>query len=405
MVDELAPRSSPADTASRWRLSESFRFAFLVWLCMRLVLSLWGAFRLLTISPAVFANVQIHYPSAELPGRDFYGYLIGVWNVYDAPLYTALANHGYGPDMGPATVFYPGYPLLIRAASFLLFGQTLLAALVVANVAAIIFFWYFYRLTEAEYGAAVARRAVIFSAIFPSCFFLFLPYTEAPLLAFTVMTFYYGRERRWLAAGLLAAGAALVKQQGLLLLVPLAYMMWQQHANQRATLQSRRWVDWLWLLPAPAAVAVYIAYRYLLARTWGGAPDLTLGNQFSFPGVPLLSAIAALRLDNAQVAGDVIDVAFALGLILLGAGALAKVRVQPYFLYSLVLLLFSLALGYGSIVRPEPNTPRRLIVIFPIFIFMALVTSRRRAFIWVASICAVGFLVLSGLFVQWVFVS
>jgi hypothetical protein len=328
-----------------------------------------------------------------------------VWNIYDAPLYVALAEHGYGPDIGVETAFYPGFPLLIRAVSFFLLGQTLLAALLVANIAAIIYFWYLYRLTEGDYGAAVARRAVIFSAVFPSCFFLFLPYTEAPLLAFTVAALYYSRAGQWAVAGLLAAGAALVKQQGLLLLAPFAYMMWRQHSDQRATGARRRRAEWLWLLPAPAVVGVYIVYRYLLAQASGGVPDLSSGNQFTLPGAPLLSAIAVLRPDNPQLVGDAIDVIFGLALVFLGVGALMKVRASPYFLYTLVLLLFSLAIGLPGLVRPDPNTPRRLIVIFPIFIFLGLVTMNRRVLVWLAAVFLVGFFVLSALFVQWVFVS
>ncbi len=49
--------------------------------------------------------------------------------------------------------------------------------------------------------------------------------------------------------------------------------------------------------------------------------------------------------------------------------------------------------------------PRRMLIIFPIFIYLALVTENRRVFRYVAYTSAALFLALSGLFVNWVFVS
>ena len=51
------------------------------------------------------------------------------------------------------------------------------------------------------------------------------------------------------------------------------------------------------------------------------------------------------------------------------------------------------------------NSPRRLLIIFPIFILLALVTPSRRAYRVLVYTSSALFLVLSGLFANWIFVS
>ena len=189
---------------------DGLKLAFIVWISVRVVLSLWGYVVTQISPPNTYDNILNHYPDLQLPEGNIQGYTVGLWNVYDTTIYTKIAETGYESDPGFLTAFFPGYPLLIKLASVLVFGNTLLAAILVSNIAALIFFWYLYRLVEADYGHITARRAVILSALFPSSFFLFMGYTEAPLLAFTVSALYYGRQQKWWLAGLLAGIAALI---------------------------------------------------------------------------------------------------------------------------------------------------------------------------------------------------
>jgi Gpi18-like mannosyltransferase len=170
----------------------------------------------------------------------------------------------------------------------LLGGQSLLAALLVTNISALIFFWYLYRLVEADYGEKIAKRAVILSAVFPTSFYLFMGYTEAPLMAFTVAAFYYGRQGKWWLAGILAGCAALIKQPGIFLLIPLAYMYWKQYItykDKRKRFSFFRKLEWAWLLLIPITALGYMAYRYLFLSTpSSGATDLGANESITFPG-------------------------------------------------------------------------------------------------------------------------
>jgi hypothetical protein len=407
-VSPAAVDLSPAisDRATATPSTAGLKFAFLVWLAVRLLLSAWGALRFFLTPPAVYQNVQEHYPNVVLPQHDLAGYLLGIWNIYDTPDYIKIAQEGFASNPTWLTALFPGYPLLIKLTGVLLFDQLLLAALVVANVAAFLFFWYLYRLVVLDYPPEVARRAVIVSAIFPTSFFLFLGYTEAPLLAFTVAALYYARRQCWWAAGLLAVGATLVKQPGVFLMLPLAYLFWQ--AWRTAPGGQGRPSLWaaLWLLPAPLAAAAYSLYRYFYLQTPSqGLTDVGASGVLTIPGLPLLRALAVIRPDNPLIVVNVIDVVFALLLIGLVTGVVVRIRRVPYTLYSLLLAGVSLALTWPDVWRPEVNMPRRLLIIFPIYIYLACVTANPRVFRWVGATFLTGFLILSGLFITWTFIS
>src|SRR5438094_658438 len=89
---DVAIETHETRTAARWA---GLRFSLLVWLIVRIVLSGWGAYRLATAPPELYQAVHARLPQWDLPGHDLAGYTIGVWNLYDTPSYTGIAQHGY----------------------------------------------------------------------------------------------------------------------------------------------------------------------------------------------------------------------------------------------------------------------------------------------------------------------
>jgi hypothetical protein len=331
---------------------------------------------------------------------------LDLWNVYDARHYLTIANSGYGSDPGFLTAFYPGFPLLIKVVGFLTPDHLLLSAIVVTNVSALFFFWYLYRLVDADYGENVARRAVILSAVFPTAFYLFLPYTEAPLLAFTVASLYYGRQQKWWLAGLLAGCAALIKQPGVFLILPLGYMYWRQFVTYKKSLSYLRKLDWAWLLLCPITAAAYNIYRYLnIAVPITKPTDLGAGEVIVFPGQPLVNALLVMRPDNPVLSANILDTSFTLLMITLVILTAIKIRSITYGLYSVVLAVVSLCVTWPYDFRPEVDMPRRALIIFPMFILLAIVTEKPRVFRYVVMASSGLFLVLSALFINWIFVS
>lgn len=393
---------------------DGLKLAFLVWLAVRIIMSVWGALVASQTPRATYDAVHKIYPWLALPNGDLSGYMLGIWNAWDTPHYVTIASQGYGVNPDYLTAFFPGFPIMTKIAGTLLFGNYLLGALIVANICCIIYLWYLYRLVEADYGEAVARRAVILGAIFPTSFYLFLGYTEAPLLAFTLAALYYARQQKWWLAGLLAGCAALTKQPGVFLVFPLVYMYLRQfftdHSiSRKSFIKLLKKPRWAWLLLIPAAALSYYAYRYFfLQANITSANDLGADEIVTLVGVPFVDALRMMRPENPLLLANMMDTGFAVLMIGGVAGAILKIRSVTYSLYAVLIAAISLAITQSAGVspfRPEEDMPRRLLIIFPIFIYMALVTQNKRVFQYVTVVSFVLFLALSGLFLNWFFVS
>lgn len=162
--------------------------------------------------------------------------------AYDGGWFRGVVLDGYARGGKPtnAVAFYPGYPLLSQAlfrpllALGRLFdpglngargaGFWLLAAamLMVANACLVAALWAMWSLYQPRLGTAATLTGVALFLGFPTSFFLSSAYSESPFIAATAFAFLAASQRRWLAAGLAAGIACLIRAPGVLLLLPLA---------------------------------------------------------------------------------------------------------------------------------------------------------------------------------------
>ena len=144
-------------------------------------------------------------------------------------IYLSIADEGYrykGVDL-PSVAFFPLLPLLMRGAR-LITGDTLLAGLLVANLALAAAAILLYRFVENEWGMDVAERSVWYLLIFPASFFGSAIYTESLFLLLSIAAFYFARRTRWWGAGLAGILAALTRLIGVILTPALLVEWWQQ---------------------------------------------------------------------------------------------------------------------------------------------------------------------------------
>ncbi len=185
---------------------------------------------------------------------------LALWNRWDAPHYLDIARAGYVSEGVEARwiVFYPLYPWLVRAASWLS-GDGLTAAFLVSGAASVAAGVLLYRLARADGEAEdVARASVFYMLVFPTAYFLHIGYTESLFLALAMGAFLAARSRRWWAAGVLGGLAALTRVNGLLLLPALAFEAWEQYRVEG----RRARVEWLWVLLAGAGFGVYLLINW-----------------------------------------------------------------------------------------------------------------------------------------------
>lgn len=316
-------------------------------------------------------GAQAYVVSSDQQLESFYDWL-AIWNRWDAPHYIDIARAGYVSEGLAARwiVFFPLYPWLVRACSFVLRDE-LLSAFFVSGVASVVAALLLQRLAKLDETDAVANASVFFMLIFPTSYFLHIGYTESLFLALAVGAFVAARGRRWWVAGLLGALACLTRVNGLLLIPALAFEALDQYRNE-----GRRWrMSWLWIAFAGAGFGVY-----LLINLWthGDAfaflrvQDMFWDKSITWPWVGIREAWSSIwwrEPSEAQMVGwqELFFVALGLGLTI---WSWARLRVS----YSVWMTLNWLLWISTKVVL---SVPRYTLVMFPAYILLARATESR----------------------------
>ena len=143
--------------------------------------------------------------------------------IWDGGWYAEIAESGYGGRRERAA-FWPLYPLLLRGASWVSGARVEVAGVILSNLALLIALVALGRLVRADYSTNVADRSVWLVAMLPNGFVFSAVYTESLFLALSVTALLAARSGRWGIAAALAALAAVTRNTGLLILIPLTAM-------------------------------------------------------------------------------------------------------------------------------------------------------------------------------------
>jgi hypothetical protein len=184
---------------------------------------------------------------------------LSIWNRWDAPHYLDIARMGYVRDGVEARwiVFYPLYPWLVRAASFVVRDE-LAAAFLVSTLASVAAGLLLYRLARLDNDEWVARASVFFMFVFPTSYFLHIGYTESLFLALALATLLAARVRRWPLAGAIGALACMTRANGLALIPALAFEVWEDYRACGRVPRAR----WLYALLPAAGFCVYLLINW-----------------------------------------------------------------------------------------------------------------------------------------------
>jgi hypothetical protein len=312
----------------------------------------------------------------------------------DAQWFLRLATAGYARSDHSAA-FFPVYPLSIRLVDLVPGIGPLGAGLLVANVAAFGALLLLHALTRLELGDVAARRAVLFTALFPTAFFLYAPYTESSFLLASIAAFWFARRDRWGWAAVAGAVAAATRSVGIVLVLAL----WVE-----ALAQFRR--DGRPLLPRIAAAASVALGPALYAGWWAWRyHDLwaPLDAQRAWrPGgtsAPWATVWSALEFAWRYQTWWLLDVTV-VALAVIGIALAARRVPLTYTVYATSSVLLPLLLPLPS--RPLLSMPRFVAVLFPVSWGWAIAAERRRPPETATLVAfAGGFAVLAFLFINW----
>ncbi|MDZ7586226.1 MAG: hypothetical protein U0946_00605 [Patescibacteria group bacterium] len=313
-----------------------------------------------------------------------------LWGGFDGVHYIAIAQEGY--LYGLTQAYFPLFPLLIRALTFITKNQ-LVSGLIIAHLALIGFIYYFIKLGRLDYPVKTIRWALLILLLFPTSFFFFSLYTESLFLFLVALSLYLARTKRFIPAALIAGLASATRLVGIFLLPAILWEYYQVHKKpnwfnlaQLTILASsglfsyliylqRKFHDFLIFVSAQPGfgagrqvdtiVMIYqVVYRYLKM----------------FFGVSVQNDIYLVLIFE-----FVISLAF-LGLIIY---ALIKKFRLSYLLFFIPAFLLPTFTGSFA------SMPRYVLAGFPLFYLLASFKSKNAKIIW---------LVVSGLLLTWAFI-
>ena len=349
-------------------------YAVLAFTIARVAYSLVG----LSVGQIDIGRVPPDSGTTRIPGPGIHNLWDGL-DVYDAGWFQFIADAGYEPR-APAAAFFPTYPFMIRAVSAAPGVNTLAASTVVSNLSLIAALILLYLLTAAEVSELHARRSILVLLSFPTSFFLFAPYSEAPFLLFSVLAFMALRRQRWVAGGIAGALTALTRLIGIALVPAFFVEAWMQPPGR-----ERRRALWAVGLVALGPL-LYLAWWQ--ARTGDALRPLSVedkwGRTLGFPLVTLARGLyqAAAGLgepDNGYWMSDAVLTALAI----IGICLIAR-RIRPsYTVYAAISIVAPLCLPYPG--RDLLGMSRFVLVLFPAFWGLARLVRRPWALVlWLA---------------------
>ncbi|MGN6673154.1 MAG: hypothetical protein ACTHMA_07630 [Thermomicrobiales bacterium] len=367
--------------------------ALWLFVTLRVVLSAL-AWTIARLAPMPETCDQAGYIPGHRQGLDLL--LEGVWLRWDACWYEKVAAFGYQRG-DPSVNFLPLFPWLQRAGGFLFGGNLTLSGLVVTGLAYIVALTGLYRLITRDFDEALARNTVLYISIFPTAFFFFAPFSEALFLCLAVWAILLAREERWGWVGALALLCGLVRVQGVVLALPLAWEAFQQWRAGR-----RRWLAWLAVTLAPLSFALLTLYTKLATGTTTfETQSVVWGNQLRWPWEVLALSWREITRHN-----NPMEVLNLLTVVLCCMALLAGVRRLPISYTIFAATQVFLILLHENFVTPLTGTLRYALVLFPVFVVLASwgLRSRRLHYSWlILSLALIGVLLyafLTGPFVS-----
>ncbi len=279
------------------------------------------------------------------------------WVRWDGPHYVDIARDWY-QQQGEQS--YPLYPLIIKIFNFLikdLWSASIIVSLVFSFFASI----FLYELVRLDYSRKVAILSVWFLSIFPTSYFLQASYTESLFLTVSLATIFFFRKNEFTVSGVFGIFSTLTRINGLLLLPVLLLEI----KNLKKSLIA--------LLLTPVGFLSYLLTNYVIFGEFFYFTKPLLSNwykKFELPWLGIENLVRSVPKVGDQLYYAYVTEVAALALALIvGLIVFFKIR-KSYGVYFFLNLLLMTSTGFIM------SAPRYILIIFPLYIALALIRSR-----------------------------
>ena len=365
---------------------------------------------------------------------------------WDGLWYTSIADQGYGLFKEANPAYWPLYPWLMEGLSRVTGMPFEVAGWLLSNIFFVVALGFVYALVRVDFPESIARITLWVLALFPMAVFFSAVYTESLFLMLAAGALYFARTRSWALAGILGLLAALSRSNGVMLLLPFAVLFIQQYGWS-----PRRWLTTglasaaFAILPILGPILFYVylnaedipqtitnpAFVEVQGQWWrySASPWETLrcaisgctgpsshdyippnfhvyGADWSWlrqliddPGWGHITSFQFRDLFANSDTVELVSLLLFLGLAVLG------LRLLPLYQTAYLLPPLLFPLFQPGAVHPLMSVPRFGIVLFPLFVVLAILLQRRGPLIAYSVVSGLLLVMFTIQFAHWYWVS
>lgn len=330
--------------------------------------------------------------------------ITNVLTSWDGLWYMDIVRHGYPTSIPPdityfqneaRAAFFPLFPMLGRAASWLIPGGDTFAVLALNVVLGLVAVILIGLLGQRLYGERVGKTTATLVAMFPGSFVLSFAYSEALMLVLAAACMLCLHDRRWLTAGLFAALTTATRPNGVAIVVACAVAAVLAIREQR----ERHWQPLAAVLLSPIG---FIVFQVWLGQhtgesgAWFRVQREAWGEGASFGWTAIKNTGEAFSAPLTSPTDTITAISFLATLVLLWLAWHAR---MPWWMNAYSLTVVALMLAPATVTA----RPRFVFTAFPLLIAAARWYEDRRRTddsLWPVTMaaCGAGLATLAGLY-------
>lgn len=340
----------------------------------RYILKLFLGLRIITLI-AAYAGQRLMPFKPSFPYWDtilepFGQPLFWSWANFDGVHYIMLAEKGYA--FGLTQAFFPGYFLLIKLINVLLHNY-LLSGLLISHVCFVLMLAMLYKLVRLDYSEKIARRVLLLISFFPTSFYFLSLYTESLFLLCLISVFYWYRMNKIKKAGIIGIALTLTRVVGVFVIPSLLLEL--KGKDGKIKIKDLFWS----LIPAIGLIA-YMFYLWIkfkdpflfvhVQSDFGAGREtgrFVMLYQVVWRYIKMIVTVDRHNPIYFSLWLEFVSSLSAVGLLIWGY--IKKIR-PSYLLFSFLAFILPTLTGTFS------SMPRYVLVLFPIFIVLALIKNK-----------------------------
>lgn len=344
---------------------------FLLWRILLFIPLILGHF-LIPIRPGYHYTFFSYYIPQNI---SISNYLLSSWANFDGAYYLLIAASGYSVNAG----FFPLLPITIHAVSSVFLGHVVeitpalyVISLVLTSTYFFLALFVLFKLIKIDFSEKIAWKTIIYLLLFPVSFFFVSIYTEGLFLLLSVLCLYFARSNKWFLSCVCGALLSATRLVGLAIIPALIIELILQKK-----LAQKGWM----LLLTTLGILGYAWYCYVKwhdALFFIHAQGLLKNNRsvtsFIFPLQTVyryIKILATVNASNFEFWIALLEIStFLFAVWLFCVAWKRKVRLS-YIVFALFAFLLPVSSGTFT------GLPRYVAVLFPLFIALSLVESKR----------------------------